>query len=171
MRSRIIIRFALSFLALFAVGMIIWAKNRHDHRNVPVDVEKMPEIRALTISGDSLKCANFNSHKRTAILFFNPDCEFCQVEIKGILEGYSECRDVQWIFLTLAPQEELQDFLLKYPVDSITDAYLLREDFPAMHISFGVTAPPVLFIYDEYGVLMKKHKGSTSIKTILEELK
>lgn len=132
----------------------------------------MPEINALTVSGDSLRVNDYlDPTKRTSILFFGPDCEFCQKEIEGILERNGECRAVQWIFITIAQPEELEPFLKEYPIESIPNAFLLREDFPEMHIKFDVSAPPALFIYDEQGTLMKMHRGATSIRTIVAELK
>ncbi len=133
--------------------------------------QMMPEISVLTISGDSLKVNNvLDTTKRTAILFFGPDCEFCQKEIEGIIKRNGECRNVQWVFITFAQPEELEPFLKEYPIESIPNAFLLREDFPEMHIRFEST-PPDLFIYDEQGTLMKMHHGSSSIKTIVAELK
>lgn len=132
----------------------------------------MPEINALTVYGDSLRVNDYlNPTKRTSILFFGPDCEFCQKEIEGIIERNGECRDVQWVFITIAQPEELEPFLNEYPIESIPGAFLLREDFPEMHIRFDVSAPPALFIYDEQGNLMKMHRGATSIRAIVAELK
>ena len=83
---------------------------------------------------------------------------------------HSECRDVQWLFITIAPSEIVEEFLMEYPLETIPDAYVLREDWPDIHKVFGVKGPPALFIYDENGKLMKRHMGATSIKNIVQEL-
>lgn len=83
---------------------------------------------------------------------------------------HSECRDVQWLFITLAPAEEVETFLMEYPLESIPDAHVLREDWPATHKLYGINGPPALFIYDENGNLTTRHMGATSIKTIVREL-
>lgn len=107
---------------------------------------------------------------RTALLFFHPECEYCRKELEGILARHSECRDIQWLFLTLAAAEEVETFLMEYPLESIPDAYILREDWPDNHKLFGVKGPPALFIYDENGKLMARHMGATSIKSLVQEL-
>ena len=169
MKPQNIIRVAVFVAAGIMVCLIIWAGKRKEQKIAPFRI--MPEINALTISGDSLKVNEaLDTTKRTSILFFGPDCEFCQKEIEGIIKRSGECRAVQWLFITIAQPEELEPFLKEYPVDSIPNAFLLREDFPEMHIKFDVLAPPALFIYDEHGKLMKMHRGATSIKTIVEEL-
>ena len=169
MKPQNIIRIVVCIAAGIMVCLILWATKRKEQKIAPYRL--MPEIRALTISGDSLKVYEaLNKTKRTSILFFGPDCEFCQKEIEGILKRNGECRDVQWVFITIAQPEELKPFLNEYPIESTPNAFLLREDFPEMHIKFGVSAPPALFIYDEHGKLMKMHGGAIPIKTIVEEL-
>lgn len=164
------IRFGLISLACFIIISISFVNAKKKHRDESVLF--LPEVKALTVSGDSLKFRDVcDTTKRTSILFFGPDCEFCQKEIEGIIERNGECRDVQWIFITIAQPEELEPFLKEYPIESIPSAFLLREDFPEMHIRFDVSAPPALFIYDEQGNLMKMHRGATSIRTIVAELK
>ena len=169
MKARRIISVVLILLFLCMTGLIVWAKNRHDKKNIPV--ERMPEIKALTLSGDSVSFSIEDIKKRTAIMFFHPECEFCEEEIKGIIEHKMDFSDIQWVFLTMAQSDEVNDFLAKYQMGSIPDSYLFREDYPAMHITFGVTAPPYMLIYDESGILMKKYRGATSIKVLIEDLK
>lgn len=113
---------------------------------------------------------HLDSSKRTALFFFHPECEYCRKELEGVLTRHSECRNVQWLFLTLAQAEEVGTFQREYPLETIPDAYVLREDWPDIHRQFGVTGPPALFIYDESGKLMKRYMGATSIKTIVQEL-
>ena len=131
----------------------------------------MPEIKTLSIQGNDFVSTEYlNPAKRTVLLFFHPECEYCQKELEGILANYSVCRNVQWLFITLAPTDEVEAFLVDYPLELIPNAYVLREDWPDTYRRFGVKGPPALFIYDEDGKLMKRHMGAVSIKTIVQEL-
>lgn len=169
MKPQNIIRIAVCVAAGVMVCLIIWAGKRREQKMASLRI--IPEINALTVPGDSLRVNDYlDPTKRTVVMFFHSDCEFCQKEIGGIIERNGECRDVQWIFITIAQPEELEPFLNEYPIESIPGAFLLREDFPDMHILFDVSAPPALFIYDEHGKLMKMHGGAIPIKTIVEEL-
>ena len=156
-------------MAIGMVGLLFWAFSKH---NSKIDgIKQLPEINALTNNGDRfLSIGSIDSTKRTALLFFHPECEFCQKELDGILANHSECRNVQWLFITLAPADIVEEFLIEYPLESIPDSYVLREDWPDTYKLFGVKGPPALFIYDEKGKLMKRHMGATSIKTIVQEL-
>ncbi len=163
---------AKSLLCLLALGMVALLGRAFSKHNSKLDgIRELPSIYAFTVYGDSFASNDYlDSTKRTALLFFHPECEFCQKELEGLLTNHSECRNVQWLFITLAPAEIVEKFLVEYPLESIPDSYILREDWPETYKAFGVKGPPALFIYDENGKLMKRHMGATSIKTIVQEL-
>ena len=83
---------------------------------------------------------------------------------------HNEFRSVQWLFITLASTEAVEEFLMEYPLESIPDAYVIREDWPDTYKQFDIKGPPALFIYDENGKLMKRHMGATPIRTIVQDL-
>ena len=152
------------------VGVILWQMVLEQKKRLS-EIEQLTEIKALTIYGDVFSSTEvLRPEKRTALLFFHPECDYCRKELDGIIAHHKECRNVQWLFLTLASEDKVQEFLLEYPLDSIADAYVLRENWPDTYVRYRVKGPPDLFIYDESGILMKHHKGATSIKTIVKEL-
>ena len=104
-------------------------------------------------------------------MFFSPDCEFCRQELKGIIDNRKSFRNVDWVFVTLSPQEELEEFLLEYPLQSVPEARICIEEWPELFGALDVTAPPSIFIYDAEGLLEHYKRGAVSIKTILEWLK
>lgn len=164
-----IARWTLCLLAVGIGSLIVWAATRRDSKEE--GITQMPGIKAFTIYGDNFEAAEYlDSTKRTALLFFHPECEFCRKELEGIIARHSEFRNVQWLFITLAPTEIVEEFLVDYPLESIPDSYVLREDWPDTYKQFGVKGPPALFIYDENRKLMKRHMGATSIKIIVQEL-
>ena len=169
MKQRNIARIVLCLLAAVMGVLLCFALSRHNAKYA--SIKQLPKLKALTLYGDTLDVYEcMDTTKRTALFFFHPECEYCRKELEGILARHSECRNVQWLFITLAPAEEVETFLMEYPLESIPDAYVLREDWPDNHKLFGVKGPPALFIYDENGKLMVRHMGPTSIKTIVQEL-
>lgn len=109
--------------------------------------------------------------KRTALFFFHPECEFCRKELEGILEHRDEFSNVQWVFLTLAPEELTATFLQDYPLESIPNANVLRQEAPDTYLLYKIKGPPAVFIYSEDGILLNQHLGATPISVLIEELK
>lgn len=167
----------LCLFAVVIIGLFVWALIRYNNQNklervALSGIENIPEMKALMSDGTSVNLNDkLNHQKRTAILFFSPDCEYCKQEIRGIISRYSECRNVQWVFFTLAQPEEIAAFLNEYHILNIPYSYIIREDWPSLYKKLNIKVPPELFIYDEKGKLIFHHKGATSINTIVEELK
>lgn len=170
MKPRHIALLALGLLAGVMAGLLVWMISKKNAKRP--DIAQMPEIKAVTLCGESfISYEELDPSKRTAILFFHPDCEYCRKELEGILSRHGEMRNMQWIFLTLAPEETVQEFLMEYPLEAIPNALVLRDDWPEMHRKYKVKGPPALFVYDENGQLFYQHRGAVSIKTIVERLK
>lgn len=160
----------LSLLAGAMAGLLIWmiSKKIADRP----EIEQMPEITAVTLSGEGFSSSKeLDVSMRTAIFFFHPECEYCRKELDGILDHHGEMRNMQWLFLTLAPEEVVQEFFMEYPLETIPNAWVLREDWPEMHQKYKVKGPPALFVYNENGQLFYEHRGAVSIKTIVGKLK
>lgn len=169
MKRKNLIRFAFYLLVIVIIGLFIIVVFKQEYSIS--DVRQLPVIEALTIHGDKFVSSDYlDSSKRTALLFFHPECEYCQKELEGILAQHMACNNVQWLFLTLASEDVLGGFLRDYPLEAIPDAYVIRENWPDTYVQFGVKSPPELFIYNESRKLIKRHKGFTSIKTIVQEL-
>lgn len=169
MIGRNIARLTLCLLVVGILSLLLWAGSRHNAKLSRI--RHFPQIKAITIYGeffDSSTC--LDTTMRTALLFFHPECEYCQIELDGILAQHSDCRNVQWIFISLAPAEVIEEYLSETPLELIPNAYIVREDWPDTYELFGVKGPPALFIYDETGNLMKRYMGATSVKTIVQEL-
>lgn len=165
-----IARIALSVLAVGVGCLLLVSVSRHKAKLLRI--RKLPEVRALNIYGEEVVSTEMlDPSKRTVLMFFHPECEYCRKELEGILSRHQECRKVQWLFLTLAPSTVVEEYLMEYPLESIPGAYVLREDWPVTYKLFDVKGPPSLFIYDENGNLMKRFKGATSINAIVEELR
>lgn len=103
-------------------------------------------------------------------MFFSPDCEFCRQELKGIIDNRISFQSIDWVFVTLSPQEEFEEFLHEYPLQTVPDARICVEERPDLFLALDVTAPPAIFIYDAEGLLEHYKRGAVSIKTILEWL-
>ena len=160
----------VSIIAVLALAAVLWYMRSRVQTDRPY--RTLPEIYALTMTGDSVNCNTIlESGKKTAILFFNPECEACKNEMREIIKNQKYFLNVQWLFITNAQAEEVGSFIKDYPVQSSPDSYLLREDYPKCHMLFDVSAPPALFIYNEKGKLIVTDKGENSIQKIAKMVK
>lgn len=140
------------------------------HNTAIAGIKHIPEILLTTIDGDVFNLSELQSKRKTAILFFSTDCEYCRKEIEGIIAAKDSFSGTEWVFVTISSHDDLKSFLLEYPLDSIPGAKVCIEDFPELYIALDVTAPPSIFIYDVNGDIEYYKRGAVSIQTILEWL-
>lgn len=134
-------------------------------------IRKMPEISGYTLYGEEFHfSSSLVSEKKTAILFFDPDCDFCRTEIDGIIERHRECLNVQWVFISLAPTIAIEMFLMEHPLEMVNDSFFLHDQKGELFHLFGIETAPELFIYDENQTLVRHQKGAISIKEIIKDL-
>lgn len=170
MNKTLAIRIAICLVSLSIVSLFIWALLRYKENRQAIAI--LPSFESETLWGDLFDSSkSLNGSRRTAILFFHPECEFCTVELNGIIKRHNECRDVFWIFVTLANPNEIQELLIDCPIDAISNSVILYEDTPKLHSLFDVKGPPALFIYDDDNRLIKEYRGAISIDTIIMDLK
>ncbi len=169
MKTRHIILCAICVAAVALVTLFLCVLKKHNDEIIKI--EKIPDICLITIEGKEISLTELNPERKTAIMFFSHDCEFCRKEVEGIIANRDSFDGITWVFVTLSPREELDLFLHEYPLDLIPEAKVCIEDWPDLFIALDVTAPPSLFIYDSEGNLENHKRGAVSINTILEWLK
>ena len=161
----------LCVICLVAVALAIMLSTAlRKHTAQMACITQLPDTVLVTISGETLFLTNHNSDQRTVLMFFSPDCEYCRKEIMGIISNAADIKMVDWIFLTISSQDDMDAFLKEYPLLTIPKATIVIDELAEFHRALGVTAPPSIFIYDGNGILEHYKRGAVSIKTILEWL-
>lgn len=165
MKARHIILCAICIVAVAMGILFLCALKKHNGQLAKI--AHVPDVALITVDEHEFNLSELRSGRKMALLFFSPDCEFCKKELKGILSQKGKFDGVDWVFVTIAPIEELMSFLSEYPLGSILGAKVCLEDSPELFMIFDVTSPPSIFIYDADGNLENYKRGAVSIKTIL----
>lgn len=134
-------------------------------------MECIPSAELVTVAGDRFILDELGAVRKTALLFFSPECEYCRKEIEGIIENRSLFDGSVWVFVTMPPVEELWAFMAEYPLDAVSGSKICVDESFELYETFDITAPPSIFIYDADGRLEHYNRGAVSIKTIIEWMK
>lgn len=168
MNPKHLILSAICVVAIVLTSSFFLALRRHNAKSARI--ERIPNITLTAFDGIEFSLEKLKPERKTAILFFSPDCEFCKKELEGILNSSDNYYGIDWVFVTISSPEELDSFLIDYPIDTIDDSKICIVESPDLLIALDVTSPPSLFIYDSDGHLEHSKHGAVSIKTILEWL-
>lgn len=156
-------------LATMALGTLLFIEIQK-RTEEKVRILQIPHINLITINDEEFSLNRIEPEGKTAILFFSVECEFCRKEIEDILLCSLSLTGVNWVFISISPQEELDIFMLDYPIGTIPNSRICIGNNQELFSLFDVTAPPSLFIYSAAGVLEHYKRGAVPIKTILEWL-
>lgn len=167
------LKYIILFALLLAGGVLLtlFFSALHEHRDKVAKIEHIPDVTLVTIDGDTFSLQSQKPSRKTAIMFFSPDCEFCMKELEGIVNARNDFSGIDWVFVTLAQREELDSFLQYYPLETIPGARICIEDKPELLMALDISAPPALFVYNADGYLEQCQRGAVSIQTIIEWLR
>ncbi|MCY4779866.1 redoxin domain-containing protein [Sphingobacterium sp. UT-1RO-CII-1] len=124
------------------------------------DMRQQKDIHIRTYIGDSALC----------LVQIDPDCFFCQEQVKDMLDKQHLFNDMAVLFVSPAPEEKLRAYaeqieLHKYPhFQLLYDADLL---FPQ---TFDTATTPTTIVYNVKGNMVVKHEGLIKTEKIIEEL-
>jgi thiol-disulfide isomerase/thioredoxin len=105
------------------------------------------------------------------VLFFHPECEHCQYEIKTLFKNRHETPGIRVLLISNAEKEAIRNFLkennlLDYPgLSTLIDESFSFRDY------FGTELVPATFIYDKKLKLVRYFQGEVRPETILKYLR
>ncbi|MBY5957792.1 hypothetical protein KUV50_06605 [Membranicola marinus] len=159
----------LSFVLIFSIiGISAYFIARIIYKNA--QIERVTE-NSKTIdwfeeymrSNDTLS----QNNTPTVLIYFNPDCEFCQHEAIGFYNYRTKLGDANWYWISDATQQEINNFSNEYKLTPISRLHFIHDSTGFLWQSAGATTIPYILVYNSSGNLTHKFSGETKIEAIL----
>jgi len=134
--------------------------------------QKYPALPAFNImlldSATIFNTYNIPEGKPVVILFFDPDCKHCKVEIRLLLAGMDSLKDVRFYFITSVHDfGKIRKFYGEYELKEYKNIEVVGRDYEYFFITYyGVKFVPDLVIYDEHKNLVKFFDGHVSVSDL-----
>jgi peroxiredoxin len=121
-----------------------------------------------TATGKGFTNSNLLSNMPVLIIYFHPECEFCQEQATAISKQIDSFNNFQLLFVSHADSSAIKLFSEEYGLSGYQNIVFLEDkDLMFDHI-FGKTVAPSSFIYNKHGKLVKQFKGEARIVDILK---
>ncbi len=143
-------------------------------------IEKISAKKTKAHKVSILSVANFlNSDSTTVkistdsnvvLIFFNPECEHCQYEARGIKENVNDFKNTELIFISSESIAAIQRFASQYNLENYPFVHFTKINREEIFDTFGTLSVPHIFIYDKDHKLIKEFKGETKVEAILKYL-
>lgn len=157
---------SVSILFLILTGGII---NKVVKANETAErIKTLPFFTLGTLEGNM-----FNSEdlKRGPLLivYFHPECEYCQYEISSLISNDIQSRGIKVLFVSNARSDSIKRFMKPFDTNS-DNLHILSDTSVVFTEMFGIHSVPVNILYDEKLRLVKIFKGEVKTETILNYL-
>ncbi|MEM6736954.1 MAG: redoxin domain-containing protein [Bacteroidota bacterium] len=158
---------AIVTLTIFAVSGI-----RHK-KEVQSGISQFPDIELKSLSGtdirikDSLRAFSIP----TAVILFSTQCDFCEYEMKEIIDNISDFpANCKILLLSSENIVDLRLFHDKYKIYDyeILSVYQLSNE--QISKKFGTVSTPAIFVYDQNGALVRQFTGETKAAVLIDNL-
>ena len=162
----------LVLLAVVAVFLIMRTTTGIRDRDVAEALMKVnPHMTVYSLTGDTADIRTLGGGKPFIVVYFSPDCEYCQDEATRLREHLEEFGGTGIVMLSLENREATVQFSRDYKLggQSGVQFYLdARHQFP---VSFGTHGYPVVLVYNQAGQLTRIFQGETGTKEILRAVR
>jgi len=157
----------LGLLSYLGFNVISKAKEKN---KIAKQLEKIPGFEFLTLEQKPFTKANLKPNLNTIFVYFNSECDFCQLEAQSISDNLEKFKNVQFIFVSTEPIETIKQFLEQYNLNNQDNITFLYDNDNTFSNRFDASSIPYILIYNSKQSLIKKHKGQLNANGILRAL-
>jgi thiol-disulfide isomerase/thioredoxin len=101
------------------------------------------------------------------LVFFNPDCDHCQQQVKELLAHKSELKRLQIVMVSALPYSLIKTFYENYQVASMPNVIMGQDENFVLGGIYKPARYPSLYIYDAGGSLAKVFAGNVTAAVLL----
>ena len=162
----------ISLLVLF-IGSIAMGIAQNDQTAVGLlKYQTIPSFNIYTVpDSTSFSNKNLKKNKSFIIMFFSPDCDHCQKEIKELKAYKNELKDIQILMASPSSYAAVKEFYKEYALSEMPNIKLGQDVNFTLGSIYQLRTFPSIFIYDNTGKLAKAFVGNIGVPAILDALK
>lgn len=132
-------------------------------------IEQIPSFSLPDLEGKRISAKEL-SGKKSILIYYSINCEFCEAEAVQIKNNTARLKDYNIVMISKNSKTEIEKFRKDYGLDKSNVQFLLDDQENFMK-TFGIFGEPSILLYDEDGGLIERINGSIHMNKILEKLK
>jgi hypothetical protein len=129
----------------------------------------LPEF-CFTALSDSSFCTTEFAHRPIILILFDPDCNACEQEVKGIYNNKIAFSNISIAMITMTGKDRCKMFYTHYKLNEMPNLQILRDSTGTFMRMVGLQGVPETLIYNSNKILIKKFVGEVKAITILETI-
>lgn len=147
--------FTLLFVAIAATA--IAQTDTFPYKRFPT----LPPLQLLSLDSIStITKDNLEKNKPVLIMFFSPDCDHCQHQMKDMLKDMSLFENIQIVMASFQPLEQMRTFNQQYGLSQFGNIYIGRDTKYVLPPFYRIYNLPYFALYDKKGNLITTFEGN-----------
>jgi len=169
MKNKKPLKIVAFLIPLFAIAILIYLFANFQKKKNKVDALKnIPAFSVKDINGNSVT-NNTLPEANKILVYFNPDCEYCQAEMDELSKINENHQDINWIMFTDKPLIEIKKFAEKYRLDKAENIKWCNDPKSEVYMKFAMTGIPYFLGYNAENKLVHRSTGAIKIEKVLSD--
>lgn len=130
----------------------------------------LPAFQCTALDSTETGTNYIQTGQTAVLLFFSPDCEYCQAQAKAIGAQLSVFKNIQFLWISDDTMAAVRAFAEHYGINRTANSKVVTAPYGQIKAVFGIRKLPAVLIYDEQHRLIRQFSGETKWEAILQAI-
>lgn len=169
MKNKRLLKIFAVFIPAVLIGILIYLFVGFQKKKETVEALKnIPAFSVKDINGNSVT-QNDIPEGNKVLVYFNPECEYCQMEMEELSQINEKHKDINWIMFTDKSLKEIKQFAQKYNLDKEDNIRWCNDPKSEVYFKFAMTGIPYFLGYNSENKLVHRSTGAIKIEKVLAD--
>lgn len=137
---------------------------------VQKNIKMIPKFCYQNIRGGTFTNENLKKETPTIFIYFNTDCEYCNIEAHTIQDNITKFKNTELIFVSLERPQLIKKFAQNHQLTNYDNVHFLCDSKVTFASTFDASSIPCMILYDKNHKLIEKIKGQTKPEILIKKL-
>ena len=167
MKNKRLLKIFAIIIPVVLIGIMIYLYVGFQKKKEKVEALKsIPAFSVKDINGKSVT-QNDIPEGNKVLVYFNPECHYCQMEMEELSQINNQQKDINWIMFTDKPLEEIRKFSETFHLDKAENIKWCNDPKSEVYLKFAMTGIPYFLGYSSENKLVHRSTGATKIEKVL----
>jgi thiol-disulfide isomerase/thioredoxin len=139
-------------------------KNRQYYATISV----LPDFEMLSLDSSSIfRAVNIDIGEPLLIFYFRPDCPYCRMETKALLNAYDQWKKCHVYMLAGASLDAIRKYVNEFHLDQYKNITVGKDYQHSFVNAFQSEVIPFIAVYNSHKQLLKIYHGEVQVDKLV----
>jgi thiol-disulfide isomerase/thioredoxin len=171
MRKNTFLKISAIVIPILLIGIMVYLFLNFQRKKEKIEILKnVPSFTLQTINGKLFTKKNLANDQTKVIIYFNPECHFCQAEAEELSKIYKNYQNVQWIWVASESLNQIQQFANHFQLNKKENIFWCHDKMAKLYQKLGMNSVPYFLVYDKKNHLIKRISGAIKLEKLINTI-